>query len=237
MPRRAQALESKRGRRRGSPSTFSVSDHFLVVVLFWAFTLHLFDIWCVVLLSAAELRAAVGDPVVLGFSHHRWMIALAAVLVAYALALVLDRRQGDSRLARIWRPLAYGLFVALFGLRLQVHARYTLDPQWPEIGSLHAPWRVHNVHLGLVREWNEFGPSPVLLSPDRLVWLPLPTSGRRSCVVSVSERHSHFTNETAYLAETFVRYDDLEMFLFQIGWGQEDARRGAVHSRMRCNPS
>lgn len=233
MAERAKAIGRNRRRGRESRASVSVADHFLVVLLFWALTLHIFDLWCVVLLHGPELRRAVGDPLIFGFSHHQASIALAALLFVYALVLVVDRRHLASRWARIWRPLVYALFVALFGLRLGVHARFTLNDEWHSMGERLGSWNVRAVHLGLVTELDDEGLSRVRIAPERAVQLPLPVTGFRSCIVAVREMNSYFTDEVAYMADSFVRYDDLATFLARHTEGLGGSE-GALRAPVTC---
>ena len=190
-------------------------DHFVVVLVFWGFQLHLFDIWTTVLLRMSDYRHAWSDPQIFGMSYFNINVALAVSFLLYSVGIGLQsiRNSCSSPLRRIWEPLAYCVFVVAFSYRLFFLSQNALDDAWYAKATQDEPWDRSGYHLGLILGSADTDVARVLLESREEVVLRLPDTKPRYQVVEVYEYRTRYSGKTRYEAEMFVPYDDLDIFL------------------------
>jgi len=186
-----------------------------VVIVFWAFQLHLFDIWTTVLLRMSDYREAWSDPQVRSLSYFEINAALAVAFVLYSLALGWQsvRASGHVSLKEIWRPLAYSVFAVGFSYRLFFLSQNALDDGWYSVATQNEPWDRSGYHLGLILGSPKSEVAAVLLESRKTIELRLPETSPRSQVVAVDEYTTRYSGQIRYEADQFVPYEDLETFL------------------------
>jgi hypothetical protein len=208
----------RRGRRkprqRGSP--YDVEDGLLLVVLvFWGFQLHLFDILATVWFSVRDYRLAWLHPGGSGLSYFQSNIAIAVSLLTLSALFAIRAWWSGSGSRALVVPLSFVLFVSLFSYRLVFLGNHMLSDEWYAEAISDEPWDDRGHYLGLVLEASEDRMATILLEDHTEIVLRLPSGGEPSRVVGVVERRARYSGSVQYESVFYVPYDDLELFLSQ----------------------